>query len=178
MIITREQIKNISSEYETRTIYHEVKLNNAIIEFTKLFIFDDDNRIARNALWVLTKANTEEISRLQTLLNGLIDLALRTNDTSVRRLSLNIIERLEMNKEELRSDFLDFCLQHMTSIEELPGIQSVCMKLAFRMCKFYSELTDEFMRILESMEIDLYKPAVKSVRNKILKRRKCQDFQL
>ena len=59
MIITSEQVRNISSEYEARTIYHEVKLNKAIIELTNLFIFGDDNRIARNALWVLTKANTE-----------------------------------------------------------------------------------------------------------------------
>ena len=49
-----------------------------------------------------------------------------------------------------------------------PGIQSVCMKLAFRMCKFYPELMDELKRTLKAMEIDYYKPAVKGVRNKIL----------
>ena len=43
-----------------------------------------------------------------------------------------------------------------------------CMKLAFRMCKFYPELMDELKRILEAMEIDYYKPAVKCVRNRIL----------
>ena len=44
----------------------------------------------------------------------------------------------------------------------------VCMKLAFRMCKFYPELMDELKRTLEAMEIDYYKPAMKGVHNKIL----------
>ena len=65
-------------------------------------------------------------------------------------------------------DFLDFCFDHMMDVEEYPGIQSVCMKLAFRMCKLYPELMDELKRTLEAMEIDYYKPAVKCVRNRIL----------
>ena len=40
--------------------------------------------------------------------------------------------------------------------------------LLFRMCGFYPELMDEFRRTLEAMEISYYKPAVKSVRNKML----------
>ncbi|MBR3079881.1 MAG: hypothetical protein IKH01_08705, partial [Prevotella sp.] len=90
------------------------------------------------------------------------------DNSSVRRLSLNVIERLEMSENDLRTDFLDFCFEHMIDVEELPGIQSVCMKLAFRMCKFYPELMDELKRTLEAMEIDYYKPAVKGVRSKIL----------
>jgi len=52
---------------------------------------------------------------------------------------------------------------------EFPGIQSLCMKLAFRMCCFYPELMGEFLRTLKAMEIDYYKPAVKGLRAKILK---------
>ena len=94
--------------------------------------------------------------------------AMQTANSSVRRLSLNIVERLEMSEEDLRTDFLDFCFEHMIDVGEFSGIQSVCMKLAFRMCKFYPELMGELKRTLEAMEIDYYKPAVKCVRNKIL----------
>ena len=93
---------------------------------------------------------------------------MQTENSSVRRLTLNIIERLKMDEEDLRTDFLDFCLEHMASIEEFPGIQTLCMKLAFRMCQFYPELMGELKRTLESMEIDYYKPAVKGIRAKIL----------
>ena len=124
--------------------------------------------MARSALWGLTKACKEELSQLQVILNEVIDQAMQTENSSVRRLSLNIVERLEMSEEDLRTDFLDFCFEHMMDVEEFPGIQSVCMKLAFRMCKFYPELMDELKRTLETMEIDYYKPAVKCVRSRIL----------
>ena len=124
--------------------------------------------MARSALWGLTKASKEELSQLQVILNEIIDRAMQTDNSSVRRLSLNIVERLESKEEDLRTDFLDFCFEHMMDVEEYPGIQSVCMKLAFRMCKFYPELMDELKRTLASMEIDYYKPAVKCVRSRIL----------
>ena len=58
--------------------------------------------------------------------------------------------------------------KHMVSIEEFPGIQTLCMKLAYRMCTFFPELMDELKRTLEAMEIDDYKPAVKCLRQRIL----------
>ena len=93
---------------------------------------------------------------------------MQTENSSVRRLTLNVIERLTLNEDNLRTDFLDFCLEHLFDLGELPGIQAVCAKLAYRMCKFYPELMDEFIRTLEAMEIGFYKPAVKCVRSRIL----------
>ena len=119
-------------------------------------------------MWGLTKATNEELSDLQVILNELIDKAMQTENSSVRRLTLNIIERLTLEEDDMRTDFLDFCFEHMVSIEEYPGIQTLCMKLAYRMCTFYPELMDELMRTLEAMEIDYYKPAVKGLRKKIL----------
>jgi len=149
-------------------IYQEVKSMGDFLGFANQYIFDKDYRVARSALWGLTKASREELSQMQVILNELIDQAMQTDNSSVRRLSLNIVERLELNEEDLRTDFLDFCFEHMMDVEEYPGIQSVCMKLAFRMCKYYPELMDELKRTLEAMEIDYYKPAVKGVRNRIL----------
>ena len=119
-------------------------------------------------MWGLTKAKDEELSELQVILNELTDQAMQTENSSVRRLTLNIIERLKMDEDDLRTDFLDFCFEHMVSIEEFPGIQTLCMKLAYRMCSFYPELMDELKRTLEAIEIDYYKPAVKSLRKRIL----------
>ena len=147
--------------------------------FARQYAFSEDYRVARSALWGLTKASREELSQLQVILDKFIDQAMQTDNSSVRRLSLNVIERLrvgerssgmrlKMSEEDLRTDFLDFCFEHMMDVEEYPGIQSVCMKLAFRICCFYPELMDELKRTVETMEIDYYKPAVKCVRNRIL----------
>ena len=166
--MTDEMLRAVKGELDAQAVYREVKQSGDFLGFTRQFMLGDEERVVRNAFWVLTKATDKELSQLQVMLNELIELALKTSWSSVRRLSLNIIERLEMKEDDLRTDFLDFCLEHMADVDELPGIQSISMKLAYRMCKFYPELLAEFKATLESMEPDYFKPAVNCVRNRIL----------
>ena len=168
MAITSERLKQTFSEGGAQEIYQDVKAEGDFLSFAKRYIFDSDYRVARNALWGLTKATDGELSELQVLLNEQIDQAMQTENSSVRRLTLNIIERLKMDEDDLRTDFLDFCFEHMVSVKEFPGIQTLCMKLAYRMCTFYPELMDELKLTLEAMEIDFYKPAIKCLRKRIL----------
>ena len=168
MAITSERLKQTFSEGGAQEIYREVRAESNFLGFAHRYVFDSDYRVARSALWGLTKATNEELSELQVILNELIDQAMQTKNSSVRRLTLNIIERLKMEEDDLRTDFLDFCFEHMVSFEELPGIQTLCMKLAYRMCSFYPELMDELKRTIETMETDYYKPAIKSLRKRIL----------
>jgi Zn finger protein HypA/HybF involved in hydrogenase expression len=168
MAITSERLRQTFSEGGAQEIYQDIKAGGDFLGFARRYVFDSDYRVARSALWGLTKATNEELSELQTIINELIDQAMQTENSSVRRLTLNIIERLKMDEDDLRTDFLDFCFEHMVSVEEFPGIQTLCMKLAYRMCTFYPELMDELKRTLEAMEIDYYKPAVKRLRKRIL----------
>lgn len=168
MGLTDDRLRQTFSEGGAQEIYQEVKAMGDFLGFARRYVFNADDRVLRNALWGLTKASDRELSELQVILNELIDQAMQTENSSVRRLTLNIIERLKMDEGDLRTDFLDFCLEHMACIEEFPGIQTLCMKLAFRMCQFYPELMGELKRTLESMEIDYYKPAVKGIRARIL----------
>jgi len=164
----REQSDACISSAEREQARAEFKATGDLLGFARRYGFDVDYRVARSALWGLTKATDKELSELQVILNELIDQAMQTENSSVRRLTLNIIERLTLEGEDLRTDFLDFCFEHMVSVEEFPGIQTLCMKLAYRMCSFYPELMDELKRTLEAMEIDYYKPAVKCLRKRIL----------
>ena len=167
MAITSERLNQTFSEGGAQEIYQEIKAKGDFLGFAQRYAFDTDYRVARTALWGLTKAKDEELSELKVIYNELIDQAMQTENSSVRRLTLNIIEKLKMDEDDLRTDFLDFCFEHMVSIEEFSGIQTLCMKLAFRMCTFYPELMDELKRTLEAMEIDYYKPAIKCLRKRI-----------
>ena len=168
MAITSERLKQTFSEGGAQEIYREVRATGDFLGFARRYVFDSDYRVARSALWGLTKASDEERSELQVILNDLIDQAMQTDNSSVRRLTLNVIERLTLEEDDLRTDFLDFCFEHMLNLEDPPSIQSLCMKLACRMCSFYPELKDELKRTLEAMEIEYYKPAIKCIRKRIL----------
>ena len=130
MAITSERLQQTFSEGGAQEIYQEVKATGDFLGFARQYAFNEDYRVARSALWGLTKARKEELSQLQVILNEFIDQAMQTDNSSVRRLSLNIVERLQFAEDDLRTDFLDFCFEHMMDVEEFTGIQSVCMKLA------------------------------------------------
>ncbi len=127
-----------------------------------------DTHVARNAAWVLTKATDRELSQLLPALDELIDIALSTSNDSLRRLTLNLIVRLPLTKECLRTDFLDFCLDQMVRLSTPPGIQALCMKIAHRLCSFYPELYDELMRTIAALDLSFYQPALKCTAKNIM----------
>lgn len=133
------------------------------------FLFCTDSLVARNAAWVMTHFDADALLVLLPHCDDMIDLVMRTDNSGLRRLLLNILYRLPMDGEALRTDFLDFCLSGMVSMDQPPGVQSLCMKLAHRMCSFYPALSDEFVRTVMGMEMCYYTPAVRSVRNKVLR---------
>lgn len=166
--MTRESLKESNSEDKALAAYYELKLKNDFRGFALTYMHDDDYQVARNALWILTKATDDELSQLQPIINQLIELAMSTENSSVRRLCMNIIVRLRIEEDDIRTDFLDFCLEHAVDVTEYPGIQSLAIKLAYKMCSYFPELKAELIRTLEAMEIEYYKPAVKSIRNRII----------
>lgn len=168
MEITSEILINSFGEAETQAVYQVVKQGGDFVGFARKFMNHEDYHVARSALWALTKGTDNELSALQPMLHEFIDLAMKADNSSVRRLSLNLVERLKLGEEDVRTDFLDFCFEHALDINEFPGIQTLCIKLAYRMCQFYPELMEELKRTIEAMQIDYYKPAVKSIRARVL----------
>ena len=86
------------------------------------YVFDTDNRVARNAAWALTHKPVGELLPLPQ--ERLVDLTLTTPDTSLRRLTLALIERQGIKEEDMRTDLLDFCLRHMMLLDEPAGVQA------------------------------------------------------
>lgn len=166
--MTREDLQGSYSEGEALAIYCEVQASGDFIGFALRFMYDEDYQVARNALWGLTKATDAELAQLLPIRDKLIELAMMTENSSVRRLSMNVIVRLRMEQDDVRADFLDFCLEHAVDVTEYPGIQSLAIKLAYNMCAFYPELMAELIATLEGMEIEYYRPAVKSIRARVL----------
>lgn len=166
--ITRDEIKGSYSERLVTDICFKVAQTGDFVGFIQQYLYDEDEQITRNAISALTKATDAELAQLKPIMNELIDTAMKTASPSIRRPLLGIIERQKITAEDIRPDFLDYCLDRMLSHDEVPSIQALSMKLAHKMCSFYPELQEELHRTLKAMEIDYYPPAVKSVRRKIL----------
>lgn len=115
-------------------------------------IYDADAVVARNAAWAMTHFPNAVIASLKPRLSEFIDTVMSTDNISLQRLLLNVVERMEWESGDLRMDFLDFCYSRMVSPGVPPGVQSLCMKLAMRQCRLCPELLPEFKMLLEGME--------------------------
>lgn len=131
-------------------------------------LFDADDKTAYQAAWVFTHFSSKENEWLYDKQNQLIEEVLICSHPGKRRLLLALILKQPL-PEIPRTDFLDFCLDRMMSKQELPGVQTICMKLAYEMCRNTPELKQELLTILDMIQPDLLQISMKTVRKNVLK---------
>lgn len=101
-----------------------------------------DDRVGFNALWVLTHFSVKESEWLQARRNQLIDMLLSMSHVGKRRLILTLLDRMPCGIDDIRTDYLDFCLRRINSAEPY-GIRALCLRQAFAQCRYYPELMEE-----------------------------------
>jgi hypothetical protein len=127
----------------------------------------EDETVGYHAALIFTHFSSEDNKWLYEKQDQLIDEVLVCKHGGKRRLILNMLYKQPFPNSP-RVDFLDFCLERMTSNEELPGVQSLCMKIAYKLCRPIPELVQELKTILTMLEGDLV-PSIRAVRKNILK---------
>ncbi len=131
-------------------------------------IGDAEERVGYNALWAMTHFASSDNGWLATKRDGLIDRLLACNHVGKKRLLLTLLDRLPVQPEDIRTDYLDFCLAAINSSEPY-AIRAFCMKQAYAQCRLYPELLQEFSAILEMTDQSELSPGLKSAKRNILK---------
>ena len=127
-----------------------------------------EKRTGDNAAWVLTHLPTEKKSLLFQHQQELIDEAMQTSSITKRRLIMTLLEKQPFLKDNLRTDFLDFCLTQMADAEAPAGIRSLAVKLSYAQCRHYPELLAELRSVMELMEQETLKPGLTSMRRRMM----------
>ena len=130
--------------------------------------FDEDEKISYQTLWVLTHVSKKDSAWLHAEQDKLIDTVLVSKHEGKRRLLLTLINDKPLS-EISRVDFLDYCLERMISPQEPVAIQSVCIKIAYQLCKNTPELLSEFRSILDMADSSPLSPALRASRKSVLK---------
>ena len=142
--------------------------NNARKQELYDLLFDENEDVAYNAAWIFTHFDLYENRWLYDRQDEMIDEAITCSDSSKRRLLLALIYRQPLAHPP-RVDFLNFCMERMVSKSELPGVQSLCMKMAYELCRRIPELLQEYCVMLEMLEQDLLPPSLRAVHRNVLK---------
>lgn len=133
---------------------------------------DTDRRVATNALWLFqhfAKADNEWLYAKQ---DDLIDHCLATSDATKLRLTLSLLLRQPFEESQVRTDFIDYCLDHLTDARQPYAIRSQCMKLAYLQMRYWPELLDELKRTLELVARKPMSPAIKSAWRQVMAKMK------
>ena len=141
------------------------------VDVEELFqlLFHPDKRVSDNAAWAMTHFPPEKMQALCHYQQELIDEAMKTDSVTKRRLIMTLLEKQPFHEEDIRTDFLDFCLAQIGDPNVPVGIRSLAVKLSYAQCRFYPELLAELRAVLEMMGQEPLSPGARSIRKRVLK---------
>lgn len=132
-----------------------------------LLAFRDKSRTASNALWCVTHFDTSCSEWLQFKQDFLINELLKESNTSRKRMLLQLLREQEYPAEELRVDFLDYCLSKINAESEAYAIRCFSLYLAYKMCRHFPELMSELKERLALLSRDPLSPGMKCAVRKV-----------
>lgn len=133
-------------------------------------IFDEDERVATNALWVFIHFDMQNNEWLYAKHDDLIDRVLVEKNETKRRLMLSLLLRQPFEEESLRSNFIDFCITKITACSQPYAIRCYCMKLAYEQMKYYPELLTELKAAIDMLEQEPLSPGLTSAKKQVMKK--------
>jgi len=164
---------NIKERLSARISLNEIQEIISLINYNDLkkrelfnLLFDSNDKIAFQAAWVMSHFSSKDNKWLYSKQDELINEVLICKDIGKRRLILTLLYQQPL--VNLRVDFLDFCFERMITEREPLAIQSLCMKMAYELCRPTPELMQELRTALEMMEGEL-SPAIYAAKRNILK---------
>ena len=155
--------------HEMCILTHGEEKNRKKAELYKL-TFDEDERVATNALWVFTHFDMANNEWLYAKHDELIDRVLVEKSMTKLRLMLSLLIRQPFEEASLRSDFIDFCVGKITACSYPYAIRALCIKLAYDQMKYYPELLAELKAALDMLEQEVLSPGLASAKRQVMKK--------
>lgn len=144
--------------------------NHSLKELLYQLTFDDDRRVATNALWVFTHFSAVDNEWLYVKHDQLIDRCLNEQDATKLRLMLNLLLRQPYTEEDIRTDFIDFCLMRLTDPKLPYAVRAQCIKLAYVQMRYWPELLNELRQTLEMIACEPLSPGLRSAWRQVMKK--------
>lgn len=130
---------------------------------------DEELKVSWRATWACEKVAEIHPDWFAGKERELLEKLLASNHDGTKRLLLSILYDIP-TEEPFPVDLLDYCFEHMYALNETPGVQSLCLKMAYKLCLKEPELLPEFKMYLENADTDYYSMAVKTCTRNLLKK--------
>lgn len=129
----------------------------------------DAGRTGYNALWVISYMRKSESEWLRSKQDCFIDLLLNERHTGKKRILLQILRDIVFDRDNIRVDFLDYCLSKINSHTEPYTVRAYSIYCSFNLCKFHPELTSELHKYLDLLDTQQLSPGLRCASRATLK---------
>ena len=170
LTILRNQLVGRIHTEDVRRIVDCMTNDDSVVIVKALYclLSDTDRRVANNAAWVLSCSDGKVMRLLLRYQNQLIDLLIGTKDKSFSRMLFSILRRQTFEKSNLRTDFLDFCLNEIVNSNQAIAIRAHAIYVSYSLCKAYPELLNELFLTLQMLESETLSSGLRHARNTIM----------
>ena len=144
--------------------------NHSLKEQLYQLTLDNDHHVAVNALWVFTHFALADNVWLYAKHDQLTDRCLNEKDATKLRLMLNLLLRQPYTEEDIRTDFIDFCLMRLTDPKSPYAVRAQCIKLAYEQMRYWPELLNELRQTLEMISCEPLSPGLRSAWRQVMKK--------
>ncbi len=168
--VLRNQLVGRIHTEDVRRIVDCMANDDSVVIVKALYrlLSDTDRRVANNAAWVLSCSDGKVMRFLLRYQNQLIDLLIGTKDKSFSRMLFSILRRQTFEKSNLRTDFLDFCLNEIINSNQAIAIRAHAIYVSYSLCKAYPELLNELFMMLQMLESETLSAGLRHARNTIM----------
>ena len=126
------------------------------------FVRSDDRRTSVNALWTMTHLPETDVKCIISLRDEMIDMLLTETDIGKKRMLLQLLREQEYAADDIRTDFLDYCMSKINSECESYAVRGYCIYAAYKMSRHFPELLSELEGHLYMMQYQPLSPGLKS----------------
>ena len=144
--------------------------NHSLKEQLYQLTLDNDRRVATNALWVFTHFALADNVWLFAKHDQLIERAITEQDVTKLRLILTLLLRQPFDEEDIRTDFIDYCLMRLTDPKSPYAVRAQCIKLAYEQMRHWPELLDELRQTLEMISCEPLSSGLRSAWRHVMKK--------
>ena len=158
------------SEINELCVLTQGEHNNNLKEELYQLTLDANRRVATNALWVFTHFAVVDNEWLYAKHDQLIDRCLKEQNVTKLRLMLTLLLRQPYTEEDVRTDFIDFCLMRHTDPKSPYAIRAQCIKLAYEQMRYWPELLNELRQTLNMISCEPLSPGLRSAWRQVMKK--------
>mgnify|MGYP006891882008 FL=1 len=91
-------------------------------------------------------------------------------DVTKLRLILSLLLRQPFYEDNVRTDFIDFCLVRLADPKSPYAIRALCIKLAYEQMRYWPELLNELRQTLDMISRESLSPGLRSAWGQVVKK--------